>query len=53
MAVKTESNRPLHRSHVGKKKTIVTVSRKLLRIIYILLKKRQHYDPDYAAKATE
>ena len=31
----------------------IAVSRKLLKMIYILLEKGQYYDPNYAVKATE
>ena len=37
----------------GQKKAIIAFSRKLLKMIYILLEKGQYYDPNYAAKATE
>ena len=42
-----------HQGHVGQKKAIIAVSRKLLKMIYILLEKGQYYDPNYAVKATE
>ena len=35
------------------KKAIIAVSRKLLKMIYILLEKGQYYDPNYAVKATD
>jgi len=31
----------------------IAVSRKLLKMIYILLEKGQYYDPNYAVKANE
>ena len=43
----------LHQGHIGQKKAIIAVSRKLLKMIYILLEKGQYYDPNYAVKATE
>ena len=42
-----------HQGHIGQKKAIIAVSRKLLKMIYILLEKGQYYDPNYAVKATE
>lgn len=42
-----------HQGHVGKKKAIVAVSRKLLKMIYILLERGQYYDLNYTAKLTE
>ena len=42
-----------HQGHIGQKKAIIAVSRKLLKMIYILLEKGQYYDPTYAVKATE
>ena len=42
-----------HQGHLGKKKAIVAISRKLLKMIYILLEKEQYYDPNYTVKATE
>ena len=42
-----------HQGHVGQKKAIVAVSRKLLKMIYILLERGTYYDPNYTAKATE
>ena len=42
-----------HQGHLGQKKAIIAVSRKLLKMIYILLEKGQYYDPNYAVKATE
>ena len=42
-----------HQGHIGKKKAIVAVSRKLLKMIYLLLERGQYYDPNYTAKATE
>ena len=44
-------NRPL--CYIGQKKAIIAVSRKLLKMIYILLEKGQYYDPNYAVKASE
>ena len=38
---------------VGQKKAIIAFSRKLLKMIYILLEKGQYYDPNFAVKATE
>jgi len=43
----------LYRGHIGQKKAIIAVSRKLLKMIYILLEKGQYYDPNYAVKAKE
>ena len=42
-----------HQGHIGQKKAIIAVSRKLLKMIYILLERGQYYDPNYAVKATE
>ena len=42
-----------HQGHIGQKKAIIAVSRKLLKMIYILLEKGQYYDPNYAVKTTE
>ena len=42
-----------HQGHLGQKKAIIAVSRKLLKMIYILLERGQYYDPNYAVKATE
>ena len=42
-----------HQGHIGQKKAIIAVSRKLLKMIYILLEKEQYYDPNCAVKATE
>lgn len=42
-----------HQGHLGKKKAIVAISRKLLKMIYILLERSQYYDPNYALKQTE
>ena len=42
-----------HQGHIGQKKAIIAVSRRLLKMIYILLEKGQYYDPNYAVKATE
>ena len=42
-----------HQGHIGQKKAIIAISRKLLKMIYILLEKGQYYDPDYSIKATE
>ena len=42
-----------HQGHIGQKKAIIAVSRKLLKMIYILLEKGQYYDPNYSVKATE
>ena len=42
-----------HQGHIGQKKAIIAVSRKLLKMIYILLETGQYYDPNYAVKATE
>ena len=44
---------PLSQGHIGQKKAIIAVSRKLLKMIYILLEKGQYYDLNYAVKATE
>ena len=38
---------------LGKKNAIIAVSRKLLKMIYILLEKGQYYNPNYSVKATE
>jgi hypothetical protein len=42
-----------HQGHIGQKKAIIAVSRRLLKMIYILLKKGLYYDPNYAVKAAE
>jgi transposase len=42
-----------HQGHIGQKKAIMAVSRKLLKMIYILLEQGQYYDPNYAVRATE
>ena len=42
-----------HQGHIGQKKAIIAVSRKLLKMIYILLETGQYYDPNYAARAVE
>ena len=39
-----------HQGHVGQKKAIIAVSRKLLKTIYILLERGQYYDPNFTAK---
>ena len=38
---------------LGEKKAIIAVSRKLLKMIYILLEKGQYYNLNYSVKATE
>ena len=42
-----------HQGHIGQKKANIAVSRKILKMIYILLEKGQYYDPNYAVKAAE
>ena len=42
-----------HQGHVGQKKAIIAVSRKLLKMIYILLERGTHYDPNYALRPRE
>ena len=42
-----------HQGHIGQKKAIIAISRRLLKMIYILLEKGQYYDPNYSVKATE
>ena len=42
-----------HQGHIGQKKAIIAVSKRLLKMIYILLEKGQYYDPKRTVKTAE